>query len=197
MQNNFYELSYVDDFGNGSHDYFYCTEAEIKQKARSLFDKEVLFAVNEEGLKECGMAKKSFDFDDKNCKGYIVKEVGFTLPHHVDWKKLPFDSKNKNIKKIYVLKSQCHHMTSSYLDVYSNLLEAKKQMKLHLTKPSEIVKEDEDGRKLPNGIIKKTEHGYICSYFYWSKTSYEYDEWDIEAVSNTLTVKKINYKKSA
>lgn len=192
----YYELSYVDEFGNGTYEYFYCTEKQIKEKAKCLFDKEVIFAVDEKGLEECGMAKEPFEFDD-NCKGYIVKEIGFTLPHHINWKKLPFDEKNKKIKNIYVLLSQCHHMTSDYISVFSNLKEAKEQMKLQLEKPNELAKEDEDGKKLPNGIIKKTEYGYVCSYFYWSKTSYEYDEWDIEATSNTLTVKKVTHEKVA
>ena len=187
----YYELSYVDVFGHGNYEYFYCTEEQIKVKAKALFDKEIVNVATEEQLKECGMSKKTFEFDNDKCKGYIVKEAGFVLPHHINWKKLPFDPLNKNIKNVYVLQSQCHYMTISYLDVYSNLQEAKKQMKAHLKEPSEIAKENEDGTKLPNGIVKKTEHGYICGYFYWEKTSYEYDEWDITSISNTLTVKKI------
>jgi len=188
----YYELSYIDVFGNGNYDYFHCTEDEIKQKAKALFDKEVVFAVYERELKECGMAKNPFEFDNYTCNGYVVKKVGFILPHYINWKKLPFNPENKNIKNIYVLQEQCHNMRSSYIDVYSNLMEAKKQIKSHLKQPSELAKEDEDGVKLPNGIVKKTERGFVCSYFYWGKTSYEYDEWDIQAISNTLTVKKVH-----
>lgn len=187
----YYELSYVDTFGHGSYQYFYCSEDQIKTEAKSLFDKEVKLAVSEDKVHECGMAKKAFEFDAENCKGYVVKGVGFVLPHHIDWKKLPFDPLNKNIKNIYILESQCHFMTSTYIGVYSNLKEAKKQMKQQLQKPSEIAKTDWDDKKLPNGIIKKTEYGYVCSYFYWEKTSYEYDEYDIAAISNILTVRKI------
>lgn len=186
----YYELSYVDSFGNGEYKYFYCTEEQIKDEAKKLFEEQLQFAVDEVKVKGCGVREKPFEFFN-DCRGYIVKEVGFVLSHDINWKLLDINPDNKNVKNIYVLINRSHFTTSQYLGVYSNLKEAKKQLKQQLKKPNEIAKYDEDDEKLPNGICIKTDDGYMCSYFYWSKTSYEYDEWDIESNTNILTKKEI------
>lgn len=187
----YYELSYIDSFGHGTYEYFYCTEEQIKQKAKELFEKEIEYAVDEEKAKESGMRNKPFEFDNDDCKGYIVKEVGFILSHDINWKLLDIDTNNRNVRNIYILTNQGHWATSEYLGVYTNLKEAKKQLKLKLDKPNELATTGEDDERLPNGICKKTDFGYSCSYYYWAKTSYEYDEWDIQANTNILTKKDI------
>lgn len=186
----YYELSYIDDFGNGIYEYFYCSEEQIKEKAKDLFDKEFIHVISEDKIKDA-TSSKTYDFDNELCKGYITKDVGYVLAHYIDWKKLDIDTNKKRVKNIYLLSNQCHWATSQYLGIYTNLKEAKKQLKLKLEKPSELAKEDDDGNKLPNGICKKTDSGFVCSYFYWIKTSYEYDEWDIKANTNILTKKEI------
>ncbi len=187
----YYELSYVDSFGNGGYQYFYCTEEQIKAKAKELYESELKFAVDKDKAKECGVRKLPFELFD-NCCGYIVKDVGFILSHNINWKLLDISPNSKNIRNIYLLSNQCHWATNEYLGVYTNLKEAKEQLKLQLKKPNELAKVDEDGKRLPNGVCKKTDFGYTCSYFYWSKTSYEYDEWDIESNTNVLIKKEIN-----
>jgi len=110
----YYQLSYVDDFGNGNYQYFYCTEEQIKEKAKELFNEEITHVISEDKLDEA-TSRKTHEFDDKSCKGYITKDVGFILAHYIDWKKLDISSNNKNVKNIYILTSPCHWGTSQYL----------------------------------------------------------------------------------
>lgn len=193
MNNNkkaYYQLSYLDDFGSGSYEYFYCTEEQIKIKAKELFVSEIEFMISSDRLEDA-TSEKCYEFDESDCKGYITKDVGFVLAHHIKWEKLDINSDNKRVKNIYMLSSISHWVVSDFLGIYTNLKEAKKQLKLKLEKPSELALEDDDGEKLPNGKCLKTDSGYACSYFYWSKTSYEYDEYDIERNTNILQKKTI------
>lgn len=156
-----------------------------------MFEQELPLAVNEEALSADGRGNnKPFEFSIEECKGYVFKDVGFVLSHKIDWKLLDIDYKQK-IKNVWVL-SNISDWTEEHLGTYTNLKEAKRQLKLQLTKPHEIAIKDEDNKKLPNGICKKTDFGYSCSYFYWRKTSYEYDEWDISSNTNILRKKDVN-----
>lgn len=53
----YYELSYIDDFGNGIYEYFYCSEEQIKEKAKDLFDKEFIHVISEDKIKDATSSK--------------------------------------------------------------------------------------------------------------------------------------------
>lgn len=186
----YYQLSYLDDFGSGSYEYFYCTEDQIKIKAKEIFNSEIGFVISSDKLEE-STSNKCYEFDELDCKGYITKDVGFILAHHIKWEKLDINSDNKKIRNIYILSSISHWVVSDFLGIYTNLKEGKKQLKLKLEKPSELAIEDDNGEKLPNGICIKNNDDYVCSYYYWDKTSYEYEEYDIASNTNILQKKTI------
>lgn len=185
-QKSLFQFSYLDDFGNGLQNYFYTTESQIKKMAKELFEKEKLKASTKKDEMMYSSDTDLFSFDEESCTGYVIKEVGFVLKHYIDYKKI---SDNKCKSAIYEL-FEHQYMCKDTVGIYYSLSKGLKKLKeisLKASKGSTLATEDEEGNSVKNGKLTKDKRGnYHCNYYYWHKTSYEYDEYDISSTGYVL-----------
>lgn len=191
-QKALYQFSYLDEFGNGLKNYFYTTETNIRKMAKELFEKEKLKASTKKDETMYSNETELFSFDEESCTGYIIKEVGFTLKHYIDYKKISDSNKNKSV--IYEL-FENQYICKSSVSIYFSLSKGLKKLKefsLDASRGLSLATEDEEGNSIRNGKLTKDKRGnYYCNYYYWHKISYEYDEWDVTKTGFTLEPIKI------
>lgn len=196
----FYELLKIDDFGNGTREYFYTDEATIRKLAHKRYTSEKKKASIGENEIEEYKDRPLYEWNKSTSMGYVIQHCGFTLKAKIEWKKLDLNLKRyKNT--LYVLDDVGHFMVMSHINVLASLKEGLKALKEHSAKAIkniELAKEDEDGNKVRNGQVRHVVKNnritdYLCPYYFWEKTSYEYDEWDIRATGFILHVKKVKY----
>lgn len=194
----YYELSKIDDFGNGSREYFYTDEATIRKLAHKHYSNEKRKAsIGKKEIEEY-KDKPLYAWDKTTSTGYVVQHCGFTLKTNIAWKKLDL-TLNRYKHTLYVLNDVGHFMVVDHIGVFDSLKVGLKTLKELSTKAVSNIKlanEDEDGNKIKNGQVRRiVENGrvskYLCPYCFWEKTSYEYDEWDIKSTGFILHVKKV------
>jgi len=199
---SFYELSVIDDFGNGTREYFYTDENTIRKLTHTRYTREKKKASS--GGRDCDMHQNEplFAWNCETSTGHVIQHCGFTTRNDVQWKKLDLGRLNRYKKSLYLLKDVGHFMVVEHINVYSSLragLNALKEYSSKAAKNWDLVKEDEDGNRLTNGQVRHIKKGrciteYLCPYHTWEKTSYEYDEWDITATGYILLVKPVKFK---
>ena len=185
----YFKVSYLDEFGIGTINYYHGTFKQIQDIIKELFESEKLKASSKDN-DMYSADTPLYKFDENTYTGYVIKEVGFTLKHYITWKELNI---KQNIRFIYEL-SENHYMCKSLVSTSTSLKKALKKLKSFSKKEvkgSKLAEYDFDDNLLKHGSIKKTGNTYTCNYYYWEKTSYEYDEWDIKSTSFTLQKIKI------
>ena len=196
----FYELSKIDDFGNGTRKYFYTDEATIRKLAHKRYTSEKKKASIGENEIEEYKDRPLYEWNKSTSMGYVIQHCGFTLKTKIEWKKLDLNLKRyKNT--LYVLDNVSHFMVADHINVFPSLkqgLNALKELSAKAVANTELAHEDEDGNKVKNGQIRHIVKNnrvteYLCPYSFWVKTSHEYDEWDIQSTGFILHVKKVKY----
>lgn len=196
----FYELSKIDDFKNGTREYFYTDEATIRKLAHKRYTSEKKKASIGENEIEEYKDRPLYEWNKSTSMGYVIQHCGFTLKTKIEWKKLDLNLKRyKNT--LYVLDDVSHFMVADHINVFPSLkqgLNALKELSAKAVANTELAHEDEDGNKVKNGQIRHIVKNnrvteYLCPYSFWVKTSYEYDEWDIQSTGFILHVKKVKY----
>lgn len=198
--NNYYELSVIDELGNGTREYFYADEATIRKLTHNLYKREKKKA--SAGDKDGDMYQNEplYSWDKSTSTGYVIQHCGFTMKNVIQWRKLDLGLKRyKN--SLYVLNDVGHFMVVSHINVFASLKGGLKALRDHSSKAAQnvgLAKEDEYGCPLKNGRVRHVVKNnrvteYLCPYHFWVKTSYEYDEWDLKATGFILHVKKVKY----
>jgi 8-oxo-dGTP pyrophosphatase MutT (NUDIX family) len=181
-----FKFTYLDEFGNGLTQYINTTKNQIKKIARDLFNEEKLKASSGDLNSSYGPGTKLYNFDEDSCKGYVIKDVGFTLKHSINYEELSFKMEEKYIYEL----TNNFYMCREIVKTFKNLKNGKRTLKklsLESVKGYKLAKEDYEGKKISNGVVKKDKNGnYSCNYYYWNNTSYEYDEWDIDCTKYIL-----------
>jgi len=197
---SYYEISVIDDFGNGSREYFYTDESTIRKLAHKHYTREKKKASVGENEIEEYKNTPLYEWSKDTSTGYVIQHCGFTLKTKVEWKKLDLDL-NRYKNTLYVLDNVGHFMVVEHVTVFPSLkkgLNALKELSAKAVANTELAYEDEDGNKVKNGqvrhVIKNNRVSeYLCPYCYWVKTSYEYDEWDIQSTGFILRAKEVKY----
>lgn len=200
MKKHYYEISIIDDFGNGSREYFYTDESTIRKLAHKHYTNEKKKASVGENEIEEYKNKPLYEWSRATSMGYVVQHCGFTLKTSIQWKKLDLEL-NRYKNTLYVLDNVGHFMVVDHVGVFVSFkkgLNALRELSAKAVANTELAHEDEDGNKIRNGqirhVIKNNRVSeYLCPYSFWVKTSYEYDEWDIQSTGFVLRVKEVKY----
>jgi hypothetical protein len=200
MKKHYYELSKIDDFGNGTREYFYTNEATIRKLAYELYKREKKKASAGGSDGDMHQNEPLFSWCKDKSMGYVIQHCGFTMKNDIQWKKLDLGL-NRYKNSLYVLDDIGHFMVADHINVFASLKKGFKALREHSAKAVknvDLAKEDEDGCKLRNGQVRHVVKNnriteYLCPYHFWEKTSYEYDEWDISATAFILRVKEVKY----
>lgn len=196
----YFEISIIDDFGNGTRKYFYTDEATIRKLAYELYKREKKKASAGGSDGDMHQNEPLFSWCKDKSMGYVIQHCGFTMKNVIEWKKLDLGLKRyKN--SLYVLDDVGHFIAVDHINVFATLKDGLKVLRdqsAEAAKNVELAKEDEDGCKLRNGQVRRVIKdnrvtSYLCPYHFWVKTSYEYDEWDIRATGYILHVKEVKY----
>ncbi|AHJ13138.1 hypothetical protein [Sulfurospirillum multivorans] len=197
---NYYELSMIDDFGSGIREYFYTNEATIRKLTYSRYKREKRKASVGDRDGDMHQNEPLFNWNKTTSTGYVIQHCGFTMKNIIEWKKLDLGLKRyKN--SLYALDDVGHFMVVEHINVFASVKEGLKALRDHSSKAAqnvELAKEDEDGCKLRNGQVRHVVKDnrateYLCPYHFWVKTSYEYEEWDLNATGFILHVKEVKY----
>ena len=197
---HFYELSIIDDFGNGPREYFYTDEATIKKLAFARYELEKQSASR--GERECYAYNDIplYAWDDEKAMGYVIQHHGFTLNIKIEWQKVQLNKKRYK-KTIYTLHERSfdgwiEEFHGAFAHVRDGMMVLKKlsdnyRQKYHL------AYFDEDGHRIFNGSVfvasGRKKKGFMCTFSAWGKTSYEYDEWDIKTAFLQLIAQKVKF----
>lgn len=189
-QKELFNISYLDELGNGLNNYYIGTEQQVKKIVKDLFEEQKLKACNDYEHMYADDTEPYF-FDQDTYTGYVIKNVGFVLRHYIKWNKI-----SSNIKKIPKYELVEHaYMCSDNISKFSTLKNGLKKLKkvsLESSKGYQLSDENVDGEPVRQGKIRKDKNGfYSCNYYYWTKVSYEHDEWDITSTNYLLVPCKV------
>ena len=203
-QSNFYEIYIEDEFGNGNYQIYYAKNEElIKKLVFKLYTdekKNVIKDVKKIEKENLDNNLPLFNWNEEENSGYVTQDLGYVLKVSIGYNTLDLNS-DKFKSKIYTIKDREHYMCTEQLGYFLTLKEGKEKLKLLSKEKSfkrNLAEEDEDGYKVKHGIIRKhivenQKPFYSCNYFYWEKTSYEYEEYDFH--STGIILEEINIQK--
>lgn len=185
VKRELFQISYLDELGNGFSNYYIATEAKVKQVVKELFEAEKQKASCSDE-KMYSTDTPLYMFDELTHTGYVIKNVGFTLKHYIKWEKI--SSSIKKIPKFELIEN--HYMCRDTLSKFTSLkggLKKLKKVSLESSKGYKLSEEDNNGNVVKQGKIRKHKNGsFTCNYYYWEKVSYEHDEWDITSTGFCL-----------
>jgi len=182
IEQKIYRASIQDDWGGETIKYFKTSEEEMRIWLHEFFNQNSQEVEFDETYKE-----EQASLDLENLTARYFQNIGFVLGHNI----VISEATDLDPSKcIYRVAHQYQHIDSE-IGLFQELQLAKDFLLQHIEQKKssyDLMKEedliDEDIQSKQGELIELKDKGnnkYVASLFFMSKTSYEYDEWDVDS----------------